>query len=324
MIVSPSLLRFGWRPSSLRFLSSKRAVVLIYHGVPRRGDGRRSVDAAVLESHIVLLKARFDVIDYRSLDIQRRRGHRIRVVITFDDGYKNNADVAAPILKKHNVPAIFFVSSRHSVEGKYLWFTHVNVLERCFRGRILNFQGRRLDMSHAARRTSIETLTRLLFELQPHPSAMYEAIESELPGLDELMTRSQIDDWCAGMTPQQARELARDPLFTIGGHTCDHPLVSRCERGEALRQIRDNLAWIEQQTEQKCDLFAYPGGDYNLAVLNQCESAGVKHAFAERPRLNRKPALEIPRIGIYGCSDEILGFKVQWGRLLRKARIAVG
>jgi peptidoglycan/xylan/chitin deacetylase (PgdA/CDA1 family) len=44
-------------------------------------------------------------------DRQRRMTEQPAVVLTFENGYRNQAEVAAPILSKHQVPAIFFVRS---------------------------------------------------------------------------------------------------------------------------------------------------------------------------------------------------------------------
>ena len=319
-----SLLDLGWRGHWLRFIASRKPIVLLYHGTPRHGFPG-DIDAAQFERHVRLLNEHFDLITPQLLDQRRQRGDRIRVLLTFDDGMKNNFDVAAPILRAYRTPAIFFVCNRHAEHGNHLWFVYLSALERFYPERSLTFRGRRFDMSDALRRqATAETLRRLLLELRPHPSAMYEAIEHELPPLRSFMTDDDIDDHCAGMTAEQIRELSRDPLFTIGAHTVDHPFLSQCDREEALQQIRGNVEWVEHATGGTCDLLAYPSGDYDEMVLRVCSAAGIKSGFSVIPVVKRDAALEIPRVGLYEPSSEVLGFKVQWGNWIRALNLKAG
>ena len=167
------------------------------------------------------------------------------MALTFDDGFGNNAEVVAPILRKYRVPALFFVSSRHSTPGKYLWFSYLRALERRYPAERLRFRGTAFDMTPRARSDSIQRLSTILLDLRPHPTAMYSAIETELPPLEEFVAESELQDCYAGMTPEQLAHLAAEPLFSIGAHTADHPFLSRCEAAERQRQIHSNREWLE-------------------------------------------------------------------------------
>jgi peptidoglycan/xylan/chitin deacetylase (PgdA/CDA1 family) len=292
----------------------------MYHSIPRHNDQGR-MDAAALDRHLGSLESRFDLVDHRALDRTRRRRDRIQVTLTFDDGLKNHIEVAAPLLRKHRVPAAFFVPTRHASAGRYLWFVYLDALERFYRHDTLAFQGVAWDMRPAARPTTMLALRRALLALRPHPAAMYEAIEQELPALEDFMTAEQIRDRAAGLSGGDIRELASDHLFTIGGHTEDHPILTACGPAEASRQIRQNVEWIEAQTGRRCDAFAYPGGAYDERILDECAAAGFSQAFAIAPRLRSHSRLERPRVGLYDASEEILVFKVQWGALVRKCPV---
>src|SRR6266542_5002452 len=140
------LLELGWKHPYLRFFSSRKTVILLYHGIPKESD-RNSVDGTVFEQHIIFLKQHFEIIPPDRLWDRREAHENIRVMLTFDDGFRNHADVAAPILRKHDVPAMFFVCSRHSTPGKYLWFAYFRALEQHFPGKGFNFRGSFFDMS---------------------------------------------------------------------------------------------------------------------------------------------------------------------------------
>ena len=307
----------------LRFLSSKKTVILLYHSVPRQGIGEL-INAAVFERHILTLKKEFRIIPHTELHIRRTAREPRRVLLTFDDGFRNHAEVVAPILRKHNVPATFFVCSRSAQPRKYLWFSYIRALENHFQGNGFSFRSMFVDMSRNNRRASIQQLEDILLKLQPHPLRLYEAIETELPQLEDFVTEERLADGYAGMTAEQLRDLSRDSLFSIGGHTLDHPFLSRCERAEARRQVLENKRWIEEITGRSCEAIAYPSGDYNADVLADCEQIGLKEGHAVIPRVGTHADFELPRVGIYSTSIDILRFKAQWGNLIRKLGLSLG
>jgi peptidoglycan/xylan/chitin deacetylase (PgdA/CDA1 family) len=314
------LLKCGWRLPLVRAISSRQPIILMYHSIPANGDGT-FIDGRVLEQHIRLLKQNFELISLDDLRKNRKLLEKICVLLTFDDGYRNHAEVVAPILRKHHVPAVFFISSRHTICEKYLWFIYFRALEKHFPGRGFYFRGKFIDMSPDQRQLNVQRLSKLLLSFNPHPSAMYQAIEEELPRLDDFINRNVLKDHYAGMTAKQVSELAADPLFSIGVHTVDHPFLTRCGHEEAFRQIQDNKTWIEQVCNQRCDIVAYPSGDYNIELLEQCCELGFTHGYAVTRMLNAYPQFELPRIGLYSTSLEMLGFKVQWGNLVRSLQL---
>jgi peptidoglycan/xylan/chitin deacetylase (PgdA/CDA1 family) len=49
------------------------------------------------------------------------------MLLTFDDGLANNATVAMPVLEKHDAPAVFFVTTRHSADPAD-WLPHIRTI----------------------------------------------------------------------------------------------------------------------------------------------------------------------------------------------------
>jgi peptidoglycan/xylan/chitin deacetylase (PgdA/CDA1 family) len=307
----------------MRVLTSRRPVVLIYHDVPSV-SGDHAVDLATFESHITFMKRHFDFITPEQLKERRHPLSRIRVLLTFDDGFCNQFELAKRVLLKHSVPALFFISSRHSSPGAYLWFVYERMLARHFQGDGFTFRGMYFNMDPEHRGQSISRLRSVLLDLKPHPAAMYRAIEQELPRVNEMIDPKIAADRYQGMSAEQVADLAREPQFTIGCHTVDHPLLTRCTSKEAFRQIADNRSWLERVTKRKCRTIAYPGGDYNRQIVNQCRDLVLTDGFAVIPKLRSIPQFEVPRIGVYSASVLFLGYKVQLGNFLRKTRLPVG
>ena len=287
----------------------------MYHRVPRR---RRDyyIDAEIFERQMRLLQERFDLIGPDRLHDRRPRTARVRVLVTFDDGFRNNLEVAAPTLRRLGIPAVFFVCTRHTAPGTYLWWTYLEALRKYFDGEGYEFRGEWCDMSPSQRAPTVDRLETRLHGLQPYPRAMYEAIAHELPTLEDFVDEDTLADQYAGLTDEQVSELAADPLFAVGVHTLDHPYLTRCSDEEAARQLRENKEWIEEVTGQPCRLVSYPLGDYGERELDLSAKMGFDTGFAVMPRLRKNPRLEVPRVGIYAPSLNFLGFKVAYGRLV--------
>lgn len=297
-------------------------IVLLYHGTPRKTRPGR-VDESSFAQQIRFLKQHCELIGPESLRFAPRNG-RPRVLLTFDDGFQNNYRVARPILQEHGIPATFFITSRHGTPGKYLWFAYLRALEDWYPETTITFRGERFPMAQDERRSSMQRLMNLLLSLKSHPLAMYQAIESELPRLDNFVPPEALEDLCSGMSAEQVSDLASDPLFTIGGHTVDHPFLTRCTRDGMLQQIQENKRWIEEECGVPVQEFAYPSGDYDGEVLNACARIGFARAYAVIPSKRTPGPLEVGRIGIYGTSLDALGFIVKWGNTLRAMRIPLG
>lgn len=311
-----ALAAVAWRVPGARAVAPTKPVMLLYHGVPSTW-GRQ------FERHILFLKRHFEIVspewasDPDSWQ-SRSRLSKPMVAITFDDGFRNNLDVAAPILQRHRVPALFFVSSRHAEPGQYLWFVYLRKLAESFRGNSFMYDGRAWDMSAAVRPETMRRLWDHLVELTPHPTAMYRAIDEELPRLEDHATQDDLRDTCAGMTAREVAQLSADPLFTIGCHTVDHPYLGRCDLPEAERQLARNQAWIAGITGKPCDTVSYPIGDYTADIVTLCQRLGMTTGYAVTPVLRTSPRMEIPRIGVYADATDILGVKVMYGYTLRR------
>lgn len=107
----------GWllfKSGLYRFFYRGRAVITLFHRI----DDDRVSDSLCCSQRdfrrfCKFFKRYFKVVSLSELLDKMERGEDIsrHLVITFDDGYRDNATLAAPILKEYGLPACFFVSS---------------------------------------------------------------------------------------------------------------------------------------------------------------------------------------------------------------------
>jgi glycosyltransferase involved in cell wall biosynthesis/peptidoglycan/xylan/chitin deacetylase (PgdA/CDA1 family) len=101
------------RDAVLARLGRGRLTVLNYHQVNDRADDFSTVSTAAFRQQMQFLKQNYRVVSLPdAVEALSTAGHSERLVaITFDDGYADNARVAAPILRALGLPATFFVST---------------------------------------------------------------------------------------------------------------------------------------------------------------------------------------------------------------------
>ncbi len=101
------------RDAVLARMGRGRLTVLNYHQVNDHADDFSTVSTAAFRQQMQFLKQNYRVVSLpEAIAALGTPGHCERLVaITFDDGYADNAKVAAPIMRSLELPATFFVST---------------------------------------------------------------------------------------------------------------------------------------------------------------------------------------------------------------------
>lgn len=249
--------RFVFRkfaPSGAR----SRLTILIFHRVLAQPDPLLpgEPDARAFEERMRWITHWFNVIPLGEAvgSLAHRTLPERPLAITFDDGYADNARVAAPILLKLGLPATFFVSTGF-LDGGRMWNDTVIEALRRAPGPDLDLRRASLGEHRIAdivgRRRAID---RLISVLKYLPSAEREAKAHQIAAVAagplpaDLMMRSE-----------DVRKLHADGM-TIGGHTVNHPILQRISDEEARSEIELGRARLEEITGAPIRLFAYPNG----------------------------------------------------------------
>jgi peptidoglycan/xylan/chitin deacetylase (PgdA/CDA1 family) len=122
-----------------------RLTVLLYHRVAEVdaiGDlDPDLVDAtpADFDQQMAMLARYFTPVSIDQV-VAARHGAQLppnAAIVTFDDGYRDNYQNAVPILKRHGMSAVFFVSTDYVTERRMFWWEIIRiVVRRCTRREI--------------------------------------------------------------------------------------------------------------------------------------------------------------------------------------------
>ncbi len=187
-------------------------------------------------------------------------------LMTFDDGYANNLR-ALPVLREHNAPATFFVTTNNVARSRCFWWD-VHYRERTAQG-----------MGKGA----------VIEEQEAWKRAPFNEIESrtrEAFGDGAFAPRGETD---RPMTEDELKAFAADPLVTIGNHTADHAILTMCDAEARDRQLRDSQAYFGRALGSPPDIIAYPNGNFDDAVIAAARAAGLKLGMIVGPRKTRLP-----------------------------------
>ena len=279
-----------------------RLAVFGYHQVLERKDALRHGEPTPGEfaSDLEIIKRLFNVLPLGEAVRRLQEGSlpARAACITFDDGYANNHDLAAPALEAAGLPATFFVATGAIDEG-IMWNDLVlEAVARCREPFVIADESLRAAVAIPGAAEGGASLgTRLLQALKYRPLAeraeaaarLYrDNVGGEPPRL--MMTR----DGVAALAQRG---------FAIGGHTVQHPILTRLPDADARLEIDGCSRWIEQVTGQRPTEFAYPNGrpgtDFTPAHAAMVQDAGYDCAVSTEWGIARRGAdpFTIPRIG---------------------------
>ena len=305
-------------PRLSRVFGSGRAVILKYHRVLASPDVMRpgEVTAAEFDAQMRIVAASFRSVTFGGWIAERRssRNGDNAVIVTFDDGYKDNHDVALPILREHGVAATFFVASGY-LDGGMMWNDRLIETLRKAVGSVVDLGAAGLG------RVELRTLedasraaAQVLAAIKRWPQEKRAAFVDELAGSSGRQPDRVM------MDAAEVRALAAAGL-EVGAHTVTHPILSKLSPEQAWAEISRSKEALERILGRDVLTFAYPNGrpekDFTDADVERVRKAGFVGAVTTRWGCAR-PADDdflVPRQGIWGTNAAKL-----WLQLLRNFR----
>ncbi len=288
----PALHAFGlWSGFSLsRARAARVARILMFHGV---GDDEYS--ETNFEKDIRYLASHFSIIKLDEL-IQNLAEHRDisnQLILTFDDGLRNNFMIAYPVLERLNLPATFFVCPGLIESQVWLW----------------NHEARaRLQSLSLAQRVG------LVRELNVNGGSAVEAIVAwmkELPTQQRDRAEERIRCLSSSFQPSSAQKQRYDlmtwddlrslnpKLITVGSHTVSHPILSTLPVAQLRNELVESRKQLEAKLQTTVDQFCYPNGAHNPIVLEEARKIYRVAVTTDAGFVTESSdPVKLPRIGI--------------------------
>ena len=193
--------------------------------------------------------------NFSSISINERyatsANHNNNFIVSFDDGYKDNIQIAFPILKKHNIPMHIFVTS-DIVKHKLLFWPDV--------------------------------LGYICSELKGE----YKFTFADKTYLfnDKYRFDSYISI-CKILKQYNNEKINSNDLITFGAHSLSHENLTELNNDDLKKTIKKSFEYIEDLIGEKINTFAYPYGIYDERTLDfLVKNDNCDYAFTTKSNFN--------------------------------------
>jgi len=309
--------------SVLKTAPPDRPLILMYHRVLENIEKENKY----IQVGITVSKELFDkqmrylVKNYNPVSLkdftEYQTGHKTlpekAVVITFDDGWRDNYTCAYPILKKYGIPATIFLTTDFIDSRKLFWFVEAALLleegglsAEQFADIIKRFQkDKNIPQSLSSiDRNKIESLlndTDLFLEiLKECDYVTIQSILQQMASVNGMKAEKYLGE-CWMLSWDEINDM--DPsLVDFGSHGLTHRIFTVTAHDLIRAELAESKRIIEEKTGRGVDFFAYPNGDYNERIKNLVREAGYQAAIAtSRPGDKQKEydLYALRRIGIH-------------------------
>jgi len=280
----------------LQKLGNKDILILAYHRVIDIEPDFR-LDPSAVSAHVAEFKKQMEYLsrNYNVISIEQLAKFRKKrlnppknsVIITFDDGYKDNYLNAFPILRRYALPATIFIATDALEKNSLFWWDRV---------------------AYAIKSTNkasfeMRPLGRYMLDNESRKSAAIRSIQSRLKGMEEqrknqLIKRlfgvlavkgpdpayihSHILSW------DEALEMKRHKV-TFGAHTKSHSILTNIPLEDARYEIRQSKSILEKRLGIEITCFSYPNGykpDFNKELISLLRQNGFSCAVTYIPGWN--------------------------------------
>jgi len=297
-----------------RWLHRQDLLVLCYHGVvtPSHRKNRfgyeNTVSVAEFDQQLCLLRRRFHPVSAPMVRNWLRGESQLRdrsVLVTFDDGYRSNLELAAPLLKRHGVPALIHLSTGYIATQRLLWPEEVLKRILAWPSTEIREPGSDATVSipgtPGSRQRTAASLTRKCKEIPDAERQLYLSYLRQMSHPDTATRDEELSDF---LSWAEVRLLASQG-FDFGSHTVEHPVLSQIGQNELKRELISSKEVIERETGRECYSVAYPFGEarhYSRQVLDCAAEAGYSMGFTIGTGFNsrRVDSFAISRLPVPG------------------------
>lgn len=292
----------------LRHRNRHRLLVLMYHGVVEKALEPfcwHQLPVAQFRRQMAWVRANYSVLPLEhALDLMKRDELPERsCAITFDDGYENVLDVAAPVLEMERFPAHVFLVTDLVGTSEVPWpdrvwlaFHHASAARVHLPALGLVTLGLETPSRRAA------ALDAVLGVLKGKSAVEKDALITRLEeGLGVERARRPDDFRMASW--EAVRKAAAAGLLTFGPHSRTHDILSQVGDEEVERQIAGSREDVERRLGTHPTAFAYPNGrveDFDDRSRRAVAQAGLDWAFTTQLGLvdRESDPLALPRIAV--------------------------
>ena len=269
-------------------MTDNSLTILLYHGVTNKNPkgvvnfSGKHINIKLFENHIRFIKKNCNVLSMDEVVEVYNSGKgwpEKAVAVTFDDGFQNNYLYAADILDSYNVPATFYVCAGMVNTNMMFW---VDIIEDCISRTIKTKINIKLKEYKYYNLNNDKKKIDAINEIKKYCKQLNSNEKNNI--IDELIKETAVTPSVEGspdykiMTWKELIKLNNNSLFTIGGHTLKHEIMSAQNIEKMKADIKATLSLLDYNLNQKTTHFSYPEVQihhYNDEVISSLIDFGI-------------------------------------------------
>ncbi|MCV7408795.1 polysaccharide deacetylase [Mycobacterium florentinum] len=288
--VAAGLLCAAGVPTLARRRHRDTLAIVMFHGVedePLSPACWHVLDSAMYRRQLEYIREHFTVLPLEEALAGLAAGTLPprAMAITFDDGTRNLATHAVPVLREFGLPAAVFLATGPMGSDETLWpdrlwlaIAHTAATEADLSA--LGLGTRSLDGTGHRGNVYAAAVQRLKDLPDAQRIAVLDGVFGALGHRDGDGGPFRMLSW------DEAHEMAGDGLVTLYPHSVTHPILARCSDDKLEREIADSCAALEHETGRTPTVFAYPNGrpqDFDSRAQDVLRGRGVRWALSTSP-----------------------------------------
>lgn len=239
-------------------------------------------------------------------------GSKKFVVLTFDDGYKDNYTIAYPLLKRLGIPfTIYIACSFPNKTAKLWWYMLEDAIVKTNRPNIrINLDNKvyYYDLYSMNKDKIFSCIRALILKCKPvQQDIIFSQIEQQFGLKLDNYVKELALSW------DEIRTMSQDNLVTIGAHTINHYPLNTLDMDSMKIEVFGSKEIIEKKLGIEVRHFAYPYGSRKEADIRElnllkssdnfvsCVTTRYGNIFPE----HSENLEALPRISIRGDQEDI-------------------
>jgi len=276
----------------------------LFHRVnPKRDRLWDPMDVALFDQCIKHISNKYEVVLIEDLVFSDKLHQKNKyATIMFDDGYKDNIEFAAPILKKYNCKASFYVVT-DSIDNNLPTWTHI--LEYLFQFTKIADINIDFDFLPVELRTkhlpSSEDRIKYVSKLKPFLKKLSHSDRAQvLQRVNDTYADISLPDLMMNWNDLKA---LKNEGHYIGSHTITHCMLGTMnDEQEVKHELLESGNRIKAELGYFPLSISYPVGSFNAATKKLAIEAGYKLGLAVKQNIynpEKDDLFEISRIELY-------------------------
>ncbi len=284
-------------------LVKSQAAILIYHRVCPKVDNWSlgSLSPANFEMQMKYFAQNYELLSLDNLVQFIKSGEpfpKNAIVVTFDDGYKDNYLYAYPILRKYKIPATIFLTTGYIGASELFWWDKVAyIIENNTSIKKLNLNGLgSYSLQSELEKTKVKSI--ICEKLKKMPDNQRISIIQKLINICKVEIPPDLGEKYF-LSWSEIKEMDNAGI-TFGAHSVNHPILINMPLELAKNEIIQSKKDIEEKLGKQITAFSYPNGNFNAEVVELVRKSGFVCAVSVHPGM--PPKLVSPKDSVYNLS----------------------